>query len=287
MSGSAPSVGSSLTAASSINDVRTQAQLLLGQRLGQIDLTPLLIYTFLDTPPATLPFLAWQFDILAPWWQLLAGSDSQLQLIQQAIALHRFKGTPYAIQTIASNLGFALIEIEEGQASWGGSSWPPSEGWAVFRVIVVKADIQLADPQPTSWDAVTNVDLLIDVDELDQASSIVGVPVSAADETQLVDAIDFFAPARCWLDSLWFQEMPIAEPALTVFDFLTLTAGGNVVERPLTISDLVTAPAWSLADTKTTAPLYSAHFYHAGITYGAGEPAVVDSGIVIDGQPTE
>ena len=228
--------GSSLAAASSISDLRTAALSQLLERLGELDLSPILLYTIANVPGTALPFLAWQFDILAPWWQLLSGPDSQQQLIQQAIALHRFKGTPYAIQSITSNLGFALIEIQEGQASWGGTSWPPSEGWAVFRVSVVKADIVAADPQPTSWDAVTDIDLLIDVDKLDQASSIVGVPVSAADQTQLVDAIDFFKPARSWLDSLWFDELPVEEPAIGASDAITLTAGMNVLEKPIRIS---------------------------------------------------
>lgn len=279
--------GSSLAAASSISDLRTEALSQLLERLGELDLSPILLYTIANVPGTALPFLAWQFDILAPWWQLLSGPDSQQQLIQQAVALHRFKGTPYAIQSITSNLGFSLIDIQEGQASWGGTSWPPSEGWAVFRVSVAKADIAAADPQPASWDAVTDVDLLINIDKLDQASSIVGVPVSAADQTQLVDAIDFFKPARSWLDSLWFAELPLEEPSIGTSDAITLTAGMNVLERPIKISDLPDVVAWVLADTKTTAPLYSAHFYHAGLTYGANEPAVVDSGLVVNGQPTE
>jgi phage tail P2-like protein len=279
--------GSSLAPASSIRDQRTQALLSLTERLGQIDLSPLLLYTISNAPDAALPFLAWQFDILAPWWKLLSGPLSQRQLIQQAIALHRFRGTPYAIQSITENLGFGLVEIQEGQASWGGSAWPPSEAWAVFRVIVTKASIGLASPQPVSWDGITDMDLLLNVDSLEQASSVVGVPVPTNDQAQLLDAIDFFKPVRSWLDSLWFTELPLEEPAIGLSDRLTLTAGGNVIEPAIAVADRPTVVAWAVADTKETAPVYNAHFYHAGVTYGAAEPVVSDSGLVINGNSTE
>jgi hypothetical protein len=281
------SLGGSLTAPSSINDLRTEAHLQIGQRLGTIDLAPLLIYTFLETPPSLIPFLAWQFDIVAPWWQLLTGPESQLAIIRQAISLHRFKGTVFAIEAIMAGLGFQAPVIEEGEASWGGTRFPPSQGWALFRVIVPKAAITLASPQPASWDAVSDIDVLLDIDTLQQAAGISGAVVTQTIEMQAVSAIDFFKPERSLLDSLWFQELPIIEPALAVSDFITLKADNSLVEPPVLVSDIVTVPAWAVSDAKTTTPLYSAHFFHAGITHGANEPAVVDSGIVINGTPTE
>lgn len=286
MSGST-TAGSSLTPASSINDLRTQALLKILERLGEIDLSPILVYTISSPPDTALPFLAWQFDMLAPWWQLLAGPASQRQLIQQAVALHRYKGTPFAIQSITNNLGLAVVTIEEGQASWGGSAWPPSEGWAVFRVVAAKAAIQLLSPLPASWDAVTDIDLLLNVDTLEQAVSVSGMAVPAQMATQLVSAIDFFKPTRSWLDSLWFQELPVQEPGLGISDAITLVAGTNVIEAKLRISDLPAVPGWVVADLKTILPIYAAHFYHAGVTYGTQEPAIADSGLVINSQPTE
>ncbi len=263
MSGAA-GAGSSLSAASSINDTRTQALLGLIQRLGKIDLSPILVYTLQDVPVSALPFLAWQFDILAPWWQLLSGPDSQQQLIQQAVHLHRYKGTPYAIQTIMSGLGFELPTIQEGQASWGGTSWPDTQGWAVFRIVVPKADIVLASPQPTSWDAVSGIDLLLDVDDIEQATSITGVAVTTEIETQAIAAIEFFAPARSWLDSLWFEELPIQD-AVVPSDEITIVAANYIGEKAFRITDFVAVEGWALTDAKPTAPFYSAHFYHAGL----------------------
>src|ERR1700757_1270256 len=61
-----------LAAAPSINDSRTQALLELIARLADLDLAPLLIYRIDSVPAGALPFLAWQFDVLSPLWQLIA-----------------------------------------------------------------------------------------------------------------------------------------------------------------------------------------------------------------------
>ena len=61
-----------LSAAPSINDTRTQALLELIARLAALDLTPILVYRIDSVPASALPFLAWQFDILSPLWQLIA-----------------------------------------------------------------------------------------------------------------------------------------------------------------------------------------------------------------------
>ena len=56
----------------SINDSRSQALMVLIERLGAFDLTPLLVYRIDSVPAGALPFLAWQFDILSPLWQTVA-----------------------------------------------------------------------------------------------------------------------------------------------------------------------------------------------------------------------
>ena len=116
-----------LSAAPSINDTRTQALLVLIARLGALDLTTLPVYRIDSVVESALPFLAWQFDILSPLWQLIApvslGVDAltsidlltdvdnliesgglvseqplteaaERALLMSAIPLHRFRGTP-------------------------------------------------------------------------------------------------------------------------------------------------------------------------------------------------
>jgi len=158
-----------LSAAPSINDTRTQALLVLIERLGLLDLTTLLVYRIDSVVETALPFLAWQFDILSPLWQLIApvtlGVDAlsnidllidvdnlieggglvtaqilseaeQRELLMSAIPLHRFRGTPWAIKQALASLGWSEVTLLEGQSTWGGDAYPSSQGWAVFRVMI-------------------------------------------------------------------------------------------------------------------------------------------------------
>jgi hypothetical protein len=123
-------------------------------------------------------------------------------------------------------------------------SYSAEQGWAVFRVLI-------------------NLDT-------DQT-------VAAADTVRATAAVNFFKPMRSWLDSLWFMASPIVDAVATPTDFIiSLFKQRDTVPNVL---DVVSAAAWQLYDLKVTAPLYDAHFYHAGISYGAVEPAVVDSGV--------
>ncbi len=239
---------------SSINDARTQAHVPLIERLGGIDLSPMLVYLIDEVAESALPFLAWQFDILAPWWNALAGTSSQRTLIQEAVPLHRLRGTPYSIAQIVEALGFVAPAIQEGQGAWGGSSWPSSEGWAVFRVNVPK-----------------------------QSVSGASIPVSAAQQSQLLSAIAFMKPQRCVLDALQFIEPTISEQ-IEVSDALQISVGNNIVEFPVKVSDQITVPAWSVSDTLAPIVYANGRYFCAGwIANGLAQSSVVDSGKVING----
>src|SRR6202035_5916603 len=133
-----------LSAAPSINDTRTQALLVLISRLAALDLTTLLVYRIDSVVDDALPFLAWQFDVLSPLWQLIApvalGVDAltnidllidvdnliesgglvtelalteaaQRELLKNAIALHRFRGTPRAGEHALASFGSASVSL--------------------------------------------------------------------------------------------------------------------------------------------------------------------------------
>jgi hypothetical protein len=170
--------------------------------------------------------------------------DSLRSLLRVAIPLHRTCGTPYSIKASLASMGWSSATLQEGQSSWGGTSYPAEQGWAVFRVLI-------------------NLDT-------DQA-------VAAADAVRATAAVNFFKPVRSLLDSLWFVALPIVDAVATPTDFIISWFRQRDTVR--NILDVVSAPAWQLYDLKVTAPLYNAHFYHAGINYGAPEPAVVDSGV--------
>lgn len=280
-----------LSASPSINDTRTQALLVLIERLSALDLRPLLIYRIDSVIDGALVFLAWQFDILSPLWQLAApvalsidtlteidsltdidtlsgpesladetspGAATQRELLKLAIALHRERGTPAAIKRALSSLGWTNVTIQEGEASWGGTAYPSSEGWAVFRI-------------------------LIDL-EADAA-----VPAGAAQSA--IAAVNFFQPARAWLDSLWFVTAPMLDGAPTPADRITL---GGIAEYQI---DAALPPSDAqLSIAVTTAPytdgygpivpIYNAHYAHSGITYGANEPVVADPALIVNGIAT-
>jgi hypothetical protein len=142
-----------LTLPDSISDLRAQWIEALHNRVAQIDLSPLLVYDIANVPASVLPYLAWQFDVLSPLWGLLApsGTDAtsaQVALLQAAIPLHRTRGTPSSILTALATLGFADAILQEGQNSWGGTSWPANEGWAVCRIVIPVVEAPTA---PVAW----------------------------------------------------------------------------------------------------------------------------------------
>jgi P2-related tail formation protein len=268
-----------LTIQPSINDARSQSLLDLIERMDEIDLTSILVYRLDSVPDSALLFLAWQFDLVAPQWQLgaqitesidtlrnidsltnldtlsstggVAGPsdfDSLRALLKVAIPLHRTRGTPYAIKAALKPLGWSSVTLLEGQASWGGTSYPASEGWAVFQ-----ARLNLRS----------------------------GQAVAAIDTARAVAAINFFKPVRAWLDSLWFVGAPIADVKSAPQDMVvSIFSRGDTAPVPI---DSIGAPAWPVADTKIIAPLYDGHFFHTGVTYGANEPAIADSGVMVNG----
>jgi len=174
--------------------------------------------------------------------------ESLRALLKVAIPLHRTRGTAYAIKAALKPLGWPDVTLLEGQASWGGTSYPESEGWAVFQ-----ARLNLAS----------------------------GQTVATIDAARAIAAINFFKPVRAWLDSLWFVGAPIIEVNATPQDMVvSIFSRDDVAPAPI---DSISAPAWPESDTKVIVPIYNAHFVHTGVTYGANEPALADSGVTVNG----
>jgi P2-related tail formation protein len=268
----------SLTVQPSINDVRGQALLQLTQRLGTLDLSPMLVYRLDSAPNSSLLLLAWQFDMLAPQWQLGASTGESIDaltaidsltdidtlssasgtagvsdytswrtLLNAAIPLHRTRGTPSAIKTALATLGWTDVTLQEGQASWGGVQYAASEGWALFRVLI---------------------------NQIDQ-------PVNPGDPERIIAAVNFFKPVRAWLDSLWLNLAAVTDAMSIPLDMVvSIFKQSDYAPAP---RDTVSAAAWPVADSKAIAPTYGKHFYHSGITYGMNEPIVADSGVVVNG----
>src|SRR5208283_1236950 len=115
------------------------------------------------------------------------------------------------IKNALATLGWANVSLLEGQASWGGSQYPPNEGWAVFRVVIQLGCDQNIEP-------------------------------SAAD--MAVATINFFKPSRSLLDALVFALSPVLDVGPTPSDAVTL---GGIVSYQLDVSPGPSDAALSIA----------------------------------------
>ncbi|EBV8143227.1 phage tail protein I [Salmonella enterica subsp. enterica serovar Thompson] len=71
------------------------------ERFAQIDLTALLVYLVDIVDASALPSLAGQFHVQGlEGWLFAANKQEKRELIKQAIELHKYKGTPWAVRRV-------------------------------------------------------------------------------------------------------------------------------------------------------------------------------------------
>ncbi|EJV7866277.1 phage tail protein I [Salmonella enterica] len=71
------------------------------ERFAQIDLTALLVYLVDIVDASALPSLAGQFHVQGlESWLFAANEQEKRELIKQAIELHKYKGTPWAVRRV-------------------------------------------------------------------------------------------------------------------------------------------------------------------------------------------
>lgn len=119
---------------------------LLEERHAGIDLTPMLVYLVDLVKAPLLPVLADQFSLLdEAVWMLAESEDARRNLIKNAVELHRYKGTPWAIREIIRLLGFGEVELQEGLGgrTYNGSIlfdglyvYGDPRAWAAYRLIL-------------------------------------------------------------------------------------------------------------------------------------------------------
>lgn len=66
-------------------------------------------------PAAWLPWLAWALAV--DGWELAESEDAKRALIRGSMALHRKKGTPWAVREVIRRLGFGEVTIIEGRSN--------------------------------------------------------------------------------------------------------------------------------------------------------------------------
>lgn len=98
----------------SIRDTSTEALNELIDRLGTLDLTPLLIYIIDNVHASALPHLADQFHVAElEGWSFAQTDVEKRALIKRALELHRYKGTTWAIKKV-----FEVLSLEAEIQEW-------------------------------------------------------------------------------------------------------------------------------------------------------------------------
>jgi len=140
-------------------DLSMRALEAVQSRLSDIDLLPTLIYDFEHVIASALPHLGEQFHVTgAEGWRLAATEEQRRELLARAVALHRHKGTPWAIREALKSVGFNDLEIDErlpsnrydGALAFSGSDVYAAYGWAQFRVTADVGDDQPITAEQTA-----------------------------------------------------------------------------------------------------------------------------------------
>ncbi|MCX8016408.1 MAG: phage tail protein I [Rhodocyclaceae bacterium] len=153
-------------------------------RLERLPLEGLLTY-LVDTVPASyLPELARQFHIMGlEGWRFAATDEQRRRLIREAIALHRKKGTPWAVKRALEIAG-----IDAAITEW----WQQAPAGAPFAFVV-----DLAAGQPASTDAAAFADAKRHVDEWKPVSRHAEFRVAAASASSAAIAACGTALMQC------------------------------------------------------------------------------------------
>lgn len=136
--------------------------------LDELQLEVLLIYLIDQVDAKALPILADQFDVLGyKGWRLANTEADQRSLIKKAIELHRYKGTPWAVQEAMKSIGFddaLILEHVNGH-------------WANFKVQLFNKSVPITDQSIADLDKMIReykntrsnlVEIFIETDVLDE-----------------------------------------------------------------------------------------------------------------------
>ena len=105
-----------------IRDASTLALNDLIDRMGTVDLTPLLVYLIDNVAASALPHLAEQFNVTGyEGWLQTTNTAERRALIKSAIAKHYYKGTPYAIRQALEDISITSTILEWWQ--YGGAPY--------------------------------------------------------------------------------------------------------------------------------------------------------------------
>ncbi|AWX15243.1 phage tail protein I [Mergibacter septicus] len=151
-----------------------------------------LLTNFIDLMPTEYLFLlAEKWSVIGEdGWDLAESETAKRNLIKQAVELHHYKGTPYAIRQVIRQLGFGEVEIIEGLNNKKYNGEINYSGIFTHNA-------------PTAW--ASYVVVLRKIITRDQAQ-------------QLRQILRYFAPARCQLVALDYRETALRYNATATFN---------------------------------------------------------------------
>jgi P2-related tail formation protein len=124
--------------------------------IGNMDLSPVLMYLVDTCHVKALPFLAEQFGVLGyKGWKFADTEQKQRALIKNAIRLNQKHGTPYAIRQAMKVIGFDNTVVQEnlvgakhnGQYNHNGSITYNAPSRFHFRVLIDAGTYGIVDVQ--------------------------------------------------------------------------------------------------------------------------------------------
>lgn len=269
------------------------------RRLEGIQLDGLLTYLIDTAPAGYLPELARQFHISGlEGWHLATTDEARRALIKRSIAMHRKKGTPWALKEALKTLGVDM-EIEErlpmrrydGAINHSGADYYNAFGWAQFRLI---ADV--GDDLPITTEGTARVvgtvnewkperSHLVDVRYRASVTELVPSRETTATAAELAQSDTHRWGRRLYDGALRYDQgvLHTYEGAFA-FDGAASYAGysatGERYDAEREQDDM--AAVLALADVQSRAALYDGYGDHSGyLDYGASAPVAEDPPMTI------
>jgi phage tail P2-like protein len=268
------------------------------KRIEQLPLDGLLTYLVETVPAAFLPELARQLHIgPLEGWQFVGTDADRRRLIREAIALHRKKGTPWALRRAFQMAGFgdqlriiegALTRRYNGTIFADGSEKYGGHTWAEFRV-----EADLGEKQGLAAETAAMAQALIaEWKPVSRHLTSLAWTVQTSDTAPSADAANATAAwsgesLRPWR-RMYDGQHRYDQGVLLAFDGATLADGSRAYQgwaandghwragEPE--SDTTLALAWADADRQQRLPLYDGATQADGSTdYGDAAPVAEDA----------
>lgn len=88
------------------------------------------------TDASSLPFFADHFSLNGDGWQFASNEKDQRELIKNAIEIHRYKGTPWAVKRVLKLLGYGDCKLEERVGADTVDGEIADGHWTYYRLIM-------------------------------------------------------------------------------------------------------------------------------------------------------